>query len=175
MSGVTRPPPKGPPPEGLPPEGPPTDPHAALMDEGDRLARHLTQTLHATLRDQPRLTFLGRSLALNLVNAFMPTLEHVTRRAGHPLRAALTLDDRARPLIHTATPDGEPGPSVSVDDLLRDLLFLRGGLHPAVQEHLRGALSGSEHHATRALVDCLRSRPVLDAMQRQIQTLMRAV
>ncbi|MCD0171248.1 hypothetical protein IHN59_16600, partial [Deinococcus sp. 23YEL01] len=48
----------------------PADPQAALMAEGDRLARHLTQTLGATLPDQPRLTLLGRSLALNLVNAF---------------------------------------------------------------------------------------------------------
>lgn len=46
------------------------DPHAALMTEGDRLARHLTQTLHVTAHDPARLTLLGRSLALNLTRAF---------------------------------------------------------------------------------------------------------
>lgn len=45
---------------------------AALLAEGDRLARHLGQTLHAGLSDQTRLILLGRSLATNLVNAFLP-------------------------------------------------------------------------------------------------------
>lgn len=156
-----------------PPEtGPATDPQAALMAEGDRLARHLTQTLEATLPDQPRLTLLGRSLALNLVNAFVPALEHISRRAGRPLHATLTVDDRARPLLITTTPDGESGPALSADDLLRDLLFVRGHLHPVVREHLQGGLRGSEHQATRALVSCLNSRPVLDAMTRAVQTLL---
>ncbi|GAA0499126.1 hypothetical protein [Deinococcus depolymerans] len=151
---------------------PAPDPQAALMAEGDRLARHLAQTLGATLPDQPRLTLLGRSLALNLVNAFVPTLEHVTRRAGSPLHAALTVDDRGRPLLQTATPDGEAGPALSADDLLRDLLFVRGHLHPTVRDHLQAGLGGSEHQATRALVACLNSRPVLDAMTRAVQALM---
>lgn len=150
----------------------PADPQAALMAEGDRLARHLTQTLGATLPDQSRLTLLGRSLALNLVNAFVPTLEHVSRRAEQPLHATLSVDDRGRPLLITATPDGESGPALSADDLLRDLLFVRGHLHPTVREHLQGGLRGSEHQATRALVACLNSRPVLDAMTCTVQTLM---
>jgi hypothetical protein len=139
------------------------------MDEGDRLARHLAQTLDATLHDQPRLVFLGRSLALNLVRAFLPTVEHVTGRAGKPLHALLELDERGRVVVQTVTGDGELNAVLPVDDLLRDLLFIRGLLHPVVRAHLQEAVRGDEHHATRALVACLKSRPVLDAMGRQIR------
>ena len=141
----------------------------ALMDEGDRLARHLAQTLDATLHDQPRLIFLGRSLALNLVRAFLPTVEHVTGRAGKPLHALLELDERGRAVVQTVTGDGELHAVLPVDDLLRDLLFARGLLNPVVRAHLQEAVRGDEHHATRALVACLKSRPVLDAMGRQIR------
>ncbi|WP_415789424.1 hypothetical protein [Deinococcus saxicola] len=144
----------------------------ALMEEGDRLARHLAQTLDATLHDQPRLIFLGRSLALNLVRAFLPTVEHVTGRAGAPLHAVLGLDERGRAVVQTVTADGELNAALTVDDLLRDLLFVRGMLNPVVKTHLQGAVHGDEHHATRALVACLKSRPVLDAMGRQIQVWM---
>nr|WP_184128970.1 hypothetical protein [Deinococcus humi] len=139
------------------------------MDEGDRLARHLAQTLDATLHDQPRLIFLGRSLALNLVRAFLPTVEHVTGRAGKPLHALLELDERGRVVVQTVTGDGELNAVLPVDDLLRDLLFVSGLLNPVVRSHLQEAVRGDEHHATRALVACLKSRPVLDAMGRQIR------
>lgn len=150
------------------------DPHPdpetqALMDEGDRLARYLAQTLDATLHDQPRLVFLGRSLALNLVRAFVPTVEHVSGRAGTPLHAVLDLDERGRAVVQTVTADGELNAVLPVDDLLRDLLFVRGALNPVVRDHLQAAVGGDEHRATRALVACLKSRPVLDAMGRQIQ------
>lgn len=139
------------------------------MDEGDRLARYLAQTLDATLHDQPRLVFLGRSLALNLVRAFVPTVEHVSGRAGTPLHAVLDLDERGRAVVQTVTADGELNAVLPVDDLLRDLLFVRGALNPVVRDHLQDAVGGDEHRATRALVACLKSRPVLDAMGRQIQ------
>lgn len=142
------------------------------MDEGDRLARHLAQTLDAGLHEQPRLIFLGRSLALNLVRAFLPTVEHVSRRAGTPLHAVLMSDGRGRAAVQTVTPDGELGRALPVDDLLRDLLYRRGALHPVVRGHLQGAVGGDEHHATRSLVACLKSRPVLDALGRQVQGLM---
>lgn len=142
------------------------------MDEGDRLARHLAQTLDATLHDQPRLVFLGRSLALNLVRAFVPTVEHITRRAGKPLHAVLELDERGRAVVQTVTVDGESRGILPVDDLLRDLLFVRGTLNPVVRTHLQDAVHGDEHRATRALVACLNSRPVLDAMGRQIRVWM---
>ncbi len=143
------------------------------MDEGDRLARHLAQTLDAGLHDQPRLIFLGRSLALNLVRAFLPTVEHVTGRAGTPLHAVLDLDERGRAVVETVTAHGERLGTLPVDDLLRDLLFVRGGLNPVVRTHLQDAVGGDEHHATRALVACLKSRPVLDAMGRQIRVWMK--
>lgn len=149
-------------------------PQAALLDEGDRLARQLAQTLPGTLHDQTRLTFLGRSLALNLVNAFLPTLETISRRAGRPLHAQLALDHRQRPTVHAITADGEPLPALPADDLMHALLYQRGRLHPTITSELLDALTGDEHHATRALVRCLRSKPVLDGMQRQITTLLRA-
>ncbi|GGL99780.1 hypothetical protein [Deinococcus aerophilus] len=146
---------------------------AALLLEGDRLARHLAQTLGGTLHDQNRLVLLGRSLALNLVRAFGPTVEHVTRRAGTPLHAVLTLDERDRAVIQSVSADGEVLGRLPVDDLLGELLFVRGQLHPDVRTHLQDGLTGDEHHATRALVACLKSRPVLSAMERQVRAVLR--
>ncbi|UBV43411.1 hypothetical protein LAJ19_04135 [Deinococcus taeanensis] len=148
------------------------DTHIALMAEGDGLARHLTQTLHVTTHDPARLTLLGRSLALNLVQAYQGAVEHVTRRAGHPIHAGLSTDPRGRAQLVFTGPPGFTQPPQPAEDLLRDLLFIRGRLHPAVQGHLQGALSGSEHHATRALVACLRSPPVMQALERQIRQLL---
>ena len=62
---------------------------------------------------------------------------------------------------------------VRLDDLLRDLLTVRGEWHPAVWEKVQDAVTGSEHHATRALADALRSKAVLTALQRQLQLLLR--
>ncbi len=144
------------------------DPHAALMTEGDRLARQLTQTLHVTTHDPARLTLLGRSLALNLVNAFGQTLEHVTRHAGHPVHAELTQDAHGHATLHL-TRAGQPLGDLPAADLLRDLLWPHGTLHPAIREHLQNALSGSEHHATRALVAALRHPSVLKGMEAKIR------
>ncbi len=153
---------------------PMTDPAplTLLNDEGDRLARHLTQTLHVTEHQLTRTTLIGRTLAYNLLQAFSPTLEQITRRAGHPLQAQLTTDDRGRALLHITTPDGEERARLPAEDLLHTLLYTHGRLHPTLHTHLRDALTGDEHHATRALVAALRSKPVMDAMNRELQKLM---
>ena len=160
-------------PDSVPDFAPDSHPEAALLEEGDRLARFMAQRLPATLRDQARLSLIGRSLAVNLVNAFVPTVEHVTRHAGRPLHAQLTTDEWGRALVQVITPDGEEHDRLPVDDLLRDLLTVRGQWHPAVWEKVQDAVTGSEHHATRALADALRSKAVLTALQRQLQLLLR--
>lgn len=152
------------------------DPHAALMTEGDRIARQLTQTLHVTTHDPARLTLLGRSLALNLTRAFQQTIEHVTRHAGHPVHAELTCDAHGHATLHLtrAGPSSRDLPlgDLPAADLLRDLLWPHGTLHPAIREHLQDALSGSEHHATRALVAALRHPSVLKGMEAKIRAVM---
>lgn len=147
------------------------DPHTALMAEGDRLARQLTQTLRVTTHDPARLTLLGRSLALNLVQAFGQTLEHVTRHAGHPVHAQLICDAHGHATLHL-TRAGQPLRDLPAADLLRDLLWPRGHLHPAIHAHLQDGLSGSEHHATRALVAALRHPSVLTGMETQIRAVL---
>ncbi|GGR78826.1 hypothetical protein [Deinococcus sedimenti] len=147
------------------------DPHAALMTEGDRIARQLTQTLHVTTHDPARLTLLGRSLALNLVKAFQQTLEHVTRHAGHPVHADLTQDAHGHPTLHLTRAGNLVG-DLPAADLLRDLLWPHGTLHPAIREHLQDGLSGSEHHATRALVAALRHPSVLKGMEAKIRAVL---
>ncbi|GGK93891.1 hypothetical protein [Deinococcus radiotolerans] len=145
------------------------DPHAALMTEGDRLARQLTHTLRVTTHDPERLTLLGRSLALNLVKAFQQTLEHVTRHAGHPVHATLTCDAHGHATLRLTRSGDGAVTHLPAADLLRDLLWPRGHLHPAIQDHLQGALGGSEHHATRALVNALRHPSVLKGMETKIR------
>ena len=142
---------------------------AELLEEGDRLARHLAQVLPVSAQDSARVFLLGRSLSSNLMAALLPTIEQISRRAGTPLHALLEPDERGRLVLEIISADGELVCRLPTEDVLRDLLFVRGRLHPVVQSHLTDALSGDEHHATRALVACLKSRPVLDAMGRQIQ------
>lgn len=144
----------------------------ALLLEGDRLARELAQILHGTLAEQGRVVLLGRSLAVNLIPAFQDTLELVSRRAGRPLRAVLMLDERGRAILQTVNADETPAQRLSADDLMRNLLYERGRLDPVVRAHLQGALSGDEHQATRALVQCLKSRSVLLSLRRQIIALL---
>lgn len=153
-----------------------TDPaeyRAELLAEGDLLARHLAQVLPVTLHDQSRVQLLGRSLSTNLVAALLPTIEQVSRRQGTPLHALLDPDERGRLVLETVNADGEITHRLPIDDLLERLLFVRGRLHPVVQTHLQDALSGDEHHATRALVGVFRSRPVLEGMQKLLQTLLK--
>ncbi len=143
-----------------------------VLAEGDRLARHLAQVLPATLEGQGRVVLLGRSLCSNLMAALPPTIEQVSRRAGKPLHALLDTDERGRLVLETVNADGEITRRLPVDDLLQGLLFVRGRLHPTLHTHLNDALSGDEHHATRALASALRSTPVLDAMQKLLQSLL---
>ncbi len=149
------------------------DDRALLIEEGDRLARRLAQQLDAPLERQDRLTLYGRSLALNLIQALLPTIEQITWRMERPLSAHLSADARGRAAVQTVTFDGQPHRSLPADDLIEAALFVRGRLHPRIQEELLGALHGSEHAATRALVACLKSKPVLDATQRYLQGLLR--
>ena len=150
-----------------------TDPDTLLLHEGDRLTRTLAQTLNARPDEQPRVTLLGRSLAVNLVNALVPTIEQVARHAGQTLHAHIIPDDRGRALVEVVNADGERHARLPVEDLLRDALMRGAHLHPTVRAHLQDALRGSEHHATRALASTLRSAPVMDALRRQLTSLLR--
>ncbi|WP_309573191.1 hypothetical protein [Deinococcus sp.] len=114
------------------------------------------------------MILLGRSLTVNLLPAFQETLEVISRRAGRPLRALLALDERQRPALQIVDGDGVIRRSLPAADLIRDLLYVRGRLEPTVRGHLQDGVRGDEHHATRALVSCLKSRAVLLAMQRLV-------
>lgn len=150
------------------------DPQALLRDEGERLARRLMQTLGSGEGDVTRAHVLGLSLVVNLVNALLPTAEQVSRRAGRPVQARLVTDERGRAVVQTITPDGRQLGHLPVDDLLMEALERGGRLHPTVAAHLADAMTGSEHHMTRALAACLRSAPVLDALRRQLTVMLRA-
>ncbi|WP_216317731.1 hypothetical protein [Deinococcus aestuarii] len=154
------------------PDGGRDDPQALLRAEGERLARRLTQTLGGGAADVDRAHLLGLSLAVNLVNAFLPTVEQVSRHAGRPLHAHLVGDERGRAVVETVTQGGERHARLPVDDLLGSALFVGGRLHPTVQAHLTDAMRGSEHHATRALAACLKSAPVLGALRRHLTKLL---
>ncbi|WP_240741576.1 hypothetical protein [Deinococcus sp. KSM4-11] len=118
------------------------------------------------------MILLGRSLAVNLIPAFQETLEVISRRAGRPLHALLVTDGRDRPVLQVVDGDGVIRRALPADDLIRDLLYMRGRLEPTVRGHLQDGVSGDEHHATRALVACLKSRAVLSAMQRLVSALL---
>ena len=151
----------------------PDDAQALLLAEGDLLSRRLAQGLHAPLERQDRITLYGRSLVFNLVQAMLPTVEQITWRMEKPLSAHVSSDLRGRAIVQTVSFDGELHHNLPVDDLVEAALFVRGRLHPTIQEHLLGALQGSEHAATRALVACLKSRPVLGATQTYLKALLR--
>lgn len=133
------------------------------MEEGDRLADDLARRLNTGPEQEERLMFIGRTLAVNLVRVFMQTVEDVTRKVGQPLRALVTRDELERPELLVVTADGEVRERIAVDGLLKSAFYLNGQLHPAVEAHLRTAAeAGNENLATRALVACLKSRPVLE-------------
>ena len=134
-----------------------------LMEEGDRLADDLVRRLHTAPEQKERLMFIGRTLAVNLVRVFVQTVEDVTRKVGQPLRALVTRGELERPELLVVTADGEVRERIAVDELLNSAFYLNGRLHPAVETHLRAAAeAGNENLATRALVACLKSRPVLE-------------
>ncbi|MGY2895556.1 hypothetical protein [Deinococcus sp. UYEF24] len=139
------------------------DEQTLLMEEGDRLADDLARRLNTAPEQEERLMFIGRTLAVNLVRVFMQTVEDVTRKVGQPLRALVTRGELERPELLVMTADGELRERVAVDELLNSAFYLSGRLHPAVEPHLRAAAeAGNENLATRALVACLKSRPVLE-------------
>jgi hypothetical protein len=140
----------------------PSDEQTLLMHEGDRLAAELTRQLGPG-PDELRLQFIGRTLAVNLVRVFVQTVEDVTRKVGRPHRGLIVSDDIGRPEIVVVDAAGEVRDRIAVDDLLNSALFLGARLHPTVAGHLRtSATASNEHLATRALVACLKSRPVLE-------------
>jgi hypothetical protein len=146
---------------------------ALLMQEGDRLAADLARRLAAATPEgaseerqsegRDRLQFMGRTLAVNLVRVFMQTVEEVSRKAGKPLQTALVTDQLERPVIVVVNGDGEVRERIAVDDLLGRALYSRGELRSVVATHLWACVGASnENLATRALVACLKSRPVMD-------------
>ncbi|ADV68184.1 hypothetical protein [Deinococcus maricopensis] len=144
-----------------------------LLHEGDRLARHLAQILHAGADEQARVDLIGRSLTVNLVAALLPTIEQISRHAGQPLHAQVIPDERDRALVQVINAHGEEHARLPVDDVLRDALTTAGHLHPTIRAHLEDALRGSEHHLERALVAALRSAPVMNALRQQLTALLR--
>ncbi|BDP41437.1 hypothetical protein DAETH_14060 [Deinococcus aetherius] len=149
------------------------DPQALLRTEGERLARRLTQALGGGAQDVARAHLLGLSLAVNLVNALLPTIEQVSRHAGRPLHAHLSIDGRGRAVVETVTLDGERHARLPVDDLIESALYVGGRLHPTVSAHLSQGMTGSEGQATRALAACLKSAPVLGALRRHLTALLK--
>ncbi|MFC4639549.1 hypothetical protein [Deinococcus hohokamensis] len=145
---------------------------SALLAEGDRLARFLGQRLRVTADDTDRLQLIGRSLSHNLCRSFVATVEQVSRHAGRPLHAELDVDAYGHATVLIVNAEGESQARLPCADLLDELLWPAGRLRPVVEEHLQRALGGSEHQATRALVDTLRSKPVLDAMAQQLRQLL---
>ena len=142
----------------------PEQAEALLMAEGDRLAARLIQQFPLGLTDLERAHLVGRSVVLNLVEAFLPTAETITRRLGQPLRLFLAADGRGRAELLAVNADGEALDGLSVDDLLERALFRRGRLHPQAEGELQAALTAqNEHGATVALGRLLRSPAVLDA------------
>lgn len=138
------------------------DEQALLIDEGDRLADELTRQLGSG-PDSSRVQFIGRTLVVNLVRVFVQTVEDVTRKVGRPHQGLIVQDDIGRPEIVVVDAGGEVCDRIPVDQLLNSALFLGTRLHPTVAGHLRtSAEASNEHLATRALVACLKSRPVLE-------------
>ncbi|WP_188961524.1 hypothetical protein [Deinococcus aquiradiocola] len=137
-----------------------TDEHL-LLHEGDRLAAELARRFGGA--DTERLQFIARTLTFNLVQVFMATIEDVTRRAGKPYRALLVADEIGWPDIVIVTADGEVRERLPVTALLRQAFFSGTVLRSAVAVHLQAAVEArNEHLTTRALVSCLKSKPVMD-------------
>ena len=139
------------------------DDQTLLMSEGDRLADDLTRRWSTAADQHDRLQLIGRTLAVNLVRVFMETVQDVTRRVSRPLQTMIVQDALGRPEIVVVTADGEVRERIPVDDLLNRAFYSGSGLRPVVETHLRAALeAGNENLAVRAMVACLKSRPVVD-------------
>lgn len=137
---------------------------ALLLTEGDRLARQLVQQLTPRQNELERAYVVGRSVAVNLVQAFVPTAETVTRRQGRPLTLYLSTDERGLAEIVAVNADGELHEHLPVDDLIEGALYLRGRLIPQARTELEAAMyAPNERVMTLALIRLFRLRCVLDA------------
>ena len=137
---------------------------ALLLAEGDRLAARLVQHFPVRGGDLERTYVVGRSIAVNLVQAFFPTAEAVTRQLARPLTLYLSADERGRAEILAMDVDGVPEERLAVDELLESALYRQGRLIPQARTELAQAMqAGSERAMTLALIRLFRLRCVLDA------------
>lgn len=142
----------------------PEQAEALLLAEGDRLAARLVQAFPLGVPDLERAYFVGRTLAYNLVSAFVPTAETITRRLEVPLSLFLSESAGGRAELLAVNASGEPQEALEVAELLDRALSRRGRFHPQVEAELRAALTAAnERAATLALIRLLRLPPVLDA------------
>jgi len=137
---------------------------ALLLAEGDWLAKRLVQHVAVRQGDLERSYVVGRSVAVNLVQAFLPTAETVTRRLARPLTLYLSTDERGRAEILAVDADGMPEERLPVDELIEAALYRQGRLIPQARAELEEAmLAPSERAMTLALIRLFRLRCVLDA------------
>lgn len=142
----------------------PEEGQALLLSEGDRLAARLVQHFPLGTGDLTRAYVVGRSVAVNLVQAFFPTAEAVTRRLARPLTLYLSADERGRAVILAVDQDGESQERLDVDELLEQALYRHGRLIPQARTELQEAMQApSERAMTLALIRLFRLRCVLDA------------
>jgi hypothetical protein len=142
----------------------PEDGQALLLAEGDRLATKLIQHFPVSTGDLTRAYVVGRSIAVNLVQAFFPTAELVTRQLARPLTLYLSADERGRAEVLAVNSDGEAEERLPVDELLEQALYQNGRLIPQARTELAEAMqAASERAMTLALIRLLRLKCVLDA------------
>ena len=142
----------------------PEEGRALLLAEGDRLAARLVQHFPVGTGDLERAYVVGRSVAVNLVEAFFPTAEAVTRRLARPLTLYLSADERGRAEILAVDTDGVPEDRLPVDELIESALYRQGRLIPQARAELQEAMSpGRERAMTLALIRLFRLKCVLDA------------
>ncbi|MFC4452184.1 hypothetical protein [Deinococcus sonorensis] len=142
----------------------PDEAQALLLAEGDRLASRLIQHFPVGLHNLERAHLVGRTVAVTLVEAFLPTAETITRRLAQPLSLYVSADTRGRPELLAVNRDGEALEHLPVDELLERALYVRGRLHPQVRAELVAALQAeNERGASLALVRLFRLPQVLDA------------
>ena len=142
----------------------PEEGQALLLAEGDRLAARLVQHFPVRNGDLERAYVVGRSISTNLVQAFFPTAEAVTRQLARPLTLYLSADERGRAEILAVDADGVPEERLPVDELLESALYRQGRLIPQARTELAEAMQAtSERAMTLALIRLFKLKCVLDA------------
>ncbi len=142
----------------------PEEGQALLLAEGDRLAARLVQHFPVGTGDLTRAYVVGRSISTNLVQAFFPTAEAITRQLARPLTLYLSADERGRAEILPVNADGEAEERLPVDELLEQALYRGGRLIPQARTELAEAMQApSERAMTLALIRLFKLRCVLDA------------